>query len=190
MFSPRSHAHPPTQPKSGTPGFTALTIRSAALSAAHLLYLGTVGGKLLLFSLHPSFPEFLRLIPVGSNRVSAILPLPSVARVLVLNDGIILLAWRRTASCPRRPPQLLCSPAQLGLLFLVDFRCGPRTSASPPALLRNPRFAGMGAYVSLLEYNNVESMILFSELSRCRIRSISSRIKVSNLITKMDDSEL
>lgn len=32
--------------------------------------------------------------------------------------------------------------------------------------------ADMGAYVSLLEYNNIEGMILLSELSRRRIRSI------------------
>ncbi|OMO61489.1 hypothetical protein CCACVL1_23479 [Corchorus capsularis] len=38
--------------------------------------------------------------------------------------------------------------------------------------------ADMGAYVSLLEYNNIEGMILFSELSRRRIRSVSSHIKV------------
>jgi transcriptional accessory protein Tex/SPT6 len=38
--------------------------------------------------------------------------------------------------------------------------------------------AEMGAYVSLLEYNNIEGMILLSELSRRRIRSISSLIKV------------
>jgi translation initiation factor 2 subunit 1 len=36
----------------------------------------------------------------------------------------------------------------------------------------------MGAYVHLLEYNNIEGMILLSELSRRRIRSISSLIKV------------
>jgi len=36
----------------------------------------------------------------------------------------------------------------------------------------------LGAYVSLLEYNNVEGMILFSELSRRRIRSISKLIRV------------
>ncbi|XP_026421917.1 eukaryotic translation initiation factor 2 subunit alpha homolog isoform X2 [Papaver somniferum] len=36
----------------------------------------------------------------------------------------------------------------------------------------------MGVYVSLLEYNNIEGMILFSELSRTRIRSVSSLIKV------------
>ncbi|KAH7416193.1 hypothetical protein KP509_14G079800 [Ceratopteris richardii] len=38
--------------------------------------------------------------------------------------------------------------------------------------------AEMGAYVSLLEYNNIEGMILLSELSRRRIRSIGSLIKV------------
>ncbi|CAA6672881.1 unnamed protein product [Spirodela intermedia] len=38
--------------------------------------------------------------------------------------------------------------------------------------------ADMGAYVSLLEYNNIEGMILFSELSRRRIRSVGSLIKV------------
>lgn len=38
--------------------------------------------------------------------------------------------------------------------------------------------ADMGAYVSLLEYNNIEGMILFSELSRRRIRSVNSLIKV------------
>lgn len=38
--------------------------------------------------------------------------------------------------------------------------------------------AEMGAYVSLLEYGNIEGMILLSELSRRRIRSISKLIKV------------
>ncbi|CAM9004226.1 unnamed protein product [Rhodiola kirilowii] len=41
--------------------------------------------------------------------------------------------------------------------------------------------ADMGAYVSLLEYNNIEGMILFSELSRRRIRSVSSLIKVGRI---------
>eukprot|EP00274_Cyanoptyche_gloeocystis_P006461 CAMPEP_0196658826 /NCGR_PEP_ID=MMETSP1086-20130531/31807_1 /TAXON_ID=77921 /ORGANISM="Cyanoptyche gloeocystis , Strain SAG4.97" /LENGTH=338 /DNA_ID=CAMNT_0041992575 /DNA_START=64 /DNA_END=1077 /DNA_ORIENTATION=+ len=40
------------------------------------------------------------------------------------------------------------------------------------------RIAEMGAYVSLLEYNNIEGMILLSELSRRRIRSISKLIRV------------
>lgn len=38
--------------------------------------------------------------------------------------------------------------------------------------------AEMGAYVSLLEYNNIEGMILLSELSRRRIRSINKLLRV------------
>ncbi len=38
--------------------------------------------------------------------------------------------------------------------------------------------AEMGAYVALLEYNNIEGMILLSELSRRRIRSVSKLIRV------------
>ena len=38
--------------------------------------------------------------------------------------------------------------------------------------------AEMGAYVNLLEYNNIEGMILLSELSRRRIRSINKLIRV------------
>jgi len=37
----------------------------------------------------------------------------------------------------------------------------------------------MGAYVQLLEYNNIEGMILLSELTRRRIRSVSKLIKVA-----------
>ncbi|CAD6273374.1 unnamed protein product [Miscanthus lutarioriparius] len=77
----------------GLPVSSPLTVRSAALSG-HLLYLGTGGGKLLLFSLQdPSTPEFLRLLPIGATLpVSAIVPLPSVVRILVLADGLLLLA--------------------------------------------------------------------------------------------------
>ncbi|KAM1724765.1 hypothetical protein ACFX11_023178 [Malus domestica] len=39
----------------------------------------------------------------------------------------------------------------------------------------------IGTYVSLLEYNNIEGMILFSELSYRRIRSVSSLIKVGHI---------
>ena len=42
--------------------------------------------------------------------------------------------------------------------------------------------AEMGAYVSLLEYNGIEGMILLSELSRRRIRSITKLIKVRMLV--------
>ena len=45
--------------------------------------------------------------------------------------------------------------------------------------------AEMGAYVRLLEYNNVEGMILLSELSRRRIRSISKLIRVGRQETVM-----
>lgn len=38
--------------------------------------------------------------------------------------------------------------------------------------------AEMGAYVHLLEYNDIEGMILLSELSRRRIRSINKLIRV------------
>jgi translation initiation factor 2 subunit 1 len=38
--------------------------------------------------------------------------------------------------------------------------------------------AEMGAYVMLLEYNNIEGMILLSELSRRRIRSINKLVRV------------
>jgi len=40
------------------------------------------------------------------------------------------------------------------------------------------QIAEMGAYVHLLEYNNIEGMILLSELSRRRIRSINKLIRV------------
>ena len=38
--------------------------------------------------------------------------------------------------------------------------------------------AEMGAYVALLEYNNIEGMILLSELTRRRIRSVNKLIRV------------
>lgn len=41
--------------------------------------------------------------------------------------------------------------------------------------------ADMGAYVSLLEYDNIEGMILMSELSRRRIRSIPKLIRVGKI---------
>ncbi|KAI8805916.1 hypothetical protein BJ742DRAFT_740918 [Cladochytrium replicatum] len=40
------------------------------------------------------------------------------------------------------------------------------------------QIAEMGAYVHLMEYNNIEGMILLSELSRRRIRSIQKLIRV------------
>ncbi|KAA8534031.1 hypothetical protein F0562_031548 [Nyssa sinensis] len=48
-------------------------------------------------------------------------------------------------------------------------------------MIQVKNIADMGAYVSLLEYNNIEGMILFSELSRRRIRSVSSLIKIGRI---------
>lgn len=43
----------------------------------------------------------------------------------------------------------------------------------------NVRFiVEMGVYVSLLEYNNIEGMIFFSELFRRRIRFINKFIRI------------
>lgn len=39
--------------------------------------------------------------------------------------------------------------------------------------------ADLGAYVTLMEYNNIEGMILLSELSRRRIRSVNKLIRVN-----------
>ena len=41
--------------------------------------------------------------------------------------------------------------------------------------------AEMGAYVQLLEYDNIEGMIMLSELTRRRIRSVSKLIKVGRV---------
>lgn len=41
-----------------------------------------------------------------------------------------------------------------------------------------PQIAEMGAYVKLLEYDNIDGMILLSELSRRRIRSIQKLIRI------------
>ena len=45
-------------------------------------------------------------------------------------------------------------------------------------MVKVKQIAEMGAYVSLLEYNNIEGMILLRELSRRRIRSINKLIRV------------
>lgn len=45
-------------------------------------------------------------------------------------------------------------------------------------LMYNRQIADMGAYVKLLEYDNIDGMILLSELSRRRIRSIQKLIRI------------
>merc|ERR1712118_539791 len=53
--------------------------------------------------------------------------------------------------------------------------------------------ASMGAYVSLLEYNGIEGMILLSELSKRRIRSISKLLKVGRqeavMVLRVDEEK-
>lgn len=47
-----------------------------------------------------------------------------------------------------------------------------------PVMVNVKEIADMGAYVKLLEYDEIEGMILLSELSRRRIRSIQKLVKV------------
>lgn len=53
--------------------------------------------------------------------------------------------------------------------------------------------AEMGAYVQLLEYNNIEGMILLSELSRRRIRSVNKLLRVGRnecvMVIRVDKSK-
>ena len=53
--------------------------------------------------------------------------------------------------------------------------------------------ASMGAYVRLLEYGNIEGMILLSELSRRRIHSINKLIRVGKneavMVLRVDKEE-
>lgn len=55
------------------------------------------------------------------------------------------------------------------------------------------RIAEMGAYVTLLEYDGVEGMILLSELSRRRIRSINKLIRVNRnevvMVLRVDEEK-
>lgn len=55
-------------------------------------------------------------------------------------------------------------------------------SLDPPVdsfvMVNVKQIAEMGAYVKLLEYDNIDGMILLSELSRRRIRSIQKLIRV------------
>ena len=55
------------------------------------------------------------------------------------------------------------------------------SSKNSCTMLQVKSIAEMGAYVSLLEYNGIEGMILLSELSRRRIRSITKLIKVQRM---------
>jgi translation initiation factor 2 subunit 1 len=61
--------------------------------------------------------------------------------------------------------------------FLIwDRECGDRKVSN--YYLSISQIAEMGAYVKLLEYDNIDGMILLSELSRRRIRSIQKLIRI------------
>ena len=53
--------------------------------------------------------------------------------------------------------------------------------------------AEMGAYVSLLEYNSIEGMIMLSELSRRRIRSINKLVRIGRnecvVVIRVDETK-
>jgi translation initiation factor 2 subunit 1 len=60
-------------------------------------------------------------------------------------------------------------------------------------LVQVKNVAEMGAYVTLLEYDNIEGMILLSELSRRRIRSINRLIRVGRtevvIVLRVDEEK-
>ena len=71
---------------------------------------------------------------------------------------------------------------RLGAIMSTHADCRMYESKYPDVddvvMVQVKSIAEMGAYVSLLEYNGIEGMILLSELSRRRIRSITKLIKV------------
>jgi hypothetical protein len=91
-------------------------------------------------------------------------------------DDVVMVQARARARRPcflgldRQPPRL----AGCGRLL---FRLPARADSQPAWVSQVKSIAEMGAYVSLLEYNNIEGMILLSELSRRRIRSVTKLIK-------------
>ncbi|XP_072950296.1 vacuolar sorting protein 3 isoform X1 [Typha angustifolia] len=84
----------------GFPPSSPLTIRSVAVFSASdsqtLVYVGTGGGKIILFSSKhgddlPKEVEFLRLTSVGNRLIESILVLGEIGRILVLSDGLLFL---------------------------------------------------------------------------------------------------
>ena len=67
-------------------------------------------------------------------------------------------------------------PSQVG--GVTRFYEKPFPDLEECVMVNVKHIAEMGAYVQLLEYNNIEGLILLSELSRRRIRSINKLIRV------------
>jgi translation initiation factor 2 subunit 1 len=66
----------------------------------------------------------------------------------------------------------------MGSLVNCRFYENPYPNVDDLVMVQVRQIAEMGAYVKLLEYDNIEGMILLSELSRRRIRSINKLIRV------------
>ena len=82
----------------------------------------------------------------------------------------------------RRMHKQAAAPIEGSTLFNPKFQCRMYESRFPEVddlvMVNVRQIAEMGAYVHLLEYNSIEGMILLSELSRRRIRSIQKLIRV------------
>jgi translation initiation factor 2 subunit 1 len=81
----------------------------------------------------------------------------------------------------RFPEQDEVSVAHCSVLWVAEARLVMPTHLHghlQVVMVQVKSIAEMGAYVSLLEYGNIEGMILLSELSRRRIRSVQKLIKV------------
>ncbi|KAM3326802.1 hypothetical protein P3S67_001928 [Capsicum chacoense] len=97
----------------------------------------------------------------------------------------ISLNPRSNNNCSPNPPPPPTHTSTIMAINSPNLECRMYESKYPEVdqavMIQVKSMADSGAYVSLLEYNNIEGMILFSELSRRRIRSISSLIKVGRI---------
>lgn len=95
----------------------------------------------------------------------------------------VVMVQARAPQPPQGPPirrESSQTPAQAAVAPPAEPAAAPARPGAEQAALARPQvksIAEMGAYVSLLEYNNIEGMILLSELSRRRIRSVTKLIK-------------
>ena len=76
----------------------------------------------------------------------------------------------------RGSPKSLCEPVIMALSCRFYKHRYPKLEDVVMVNVRS--IAEMGAYVSLLEYDNIEGMIMLSELSRRRIRSINRLVRI------------
>jgi hypothetical protein len=108
----------------------------------------------------------------------------------------VVMVQARAPQTPQRPPIRRESSQQPGQAAVAPPAEAAATSAragAEQAALARPQvksIAEMGAYVSLLEYNNIEGMILLSELSRRRIRSVTKLIKARSPSTRAANPRL